>query len=272
MQSDYLWLSSDDIKTLSKKYQNNIDEINSSYDLEKGMGNTDYWKDTNSFQESLFLLHSFLSNSLWCCPNNERLGYDYLNTSSIILLELCKRGVYTTYGHEPTSVIRSSHHFIVVINDVIKNKFLDLLKALYTRGVNVCARQIKRDNVLQKYIFAMDQGMLIYTEDFKGKVQLPNGFHSPGKCISDKIQYSTLYTDMIDPCFGITGVFTNKDRDSCEVLDFIIKETEAYETHSLFYVETWNQSNDDLRVEDVLFQLWLEFNSKFGHMNDVRIR
>jgi hypothetical protein len=113
--------------------------------------------------------------------------------------------------------------------------------------------------------------MLIYTEDFKGKVQLPNGFHSPGKCISDKIQYSTLYTDMIDPCFGITGLFTNKDRNSCEVLDFIIKETEAYETHSLFYVETWNQSNDDFRVEDVLFQLWLEFNSKFGHMNDVRI-
>lgn len=266
MKYDYLWLSEDDTKLLNIKFQRNIQEINLSYIIENGMGNTADWKDTDSFQESLSMLYSFLTCSLWCCQNNERLEYDYLKNSFIILTELCKRGVYTLSGHGPTSIIRSSHNFVVVINDCIKNAFIELLKELYTRGVNVCARQVKRYNVIQQIIFAIDQGMLIYSEDFRDTtIKLPNGFHSPGKYVADTVEYSTLYTEMIDPNFGISGIMK-----SCnETLDFIIKETKAIETHSLFYVETWNQSNDDSHVEDVLFQLWLEFNSNYGHMNDI---
>lgn len=271
MQRDYLWLSIDDITKLSVKFQYNIDEMNHSYNLENGRGNTDNWKDTNSFQESLFMLHSFLTSSLWCCPNNERLDYDYLHSSYIILSELCKRGVYTISGHEPSSVIRSSHNFIVVINDIIKNEFIELLKELYTRGVNVCGRQVKRNDVVQECIFAMDQGMFIYTEDFRDTIKLPNGFHSPGKSVRNVVEYSTLYEEMIDPCFGISGMLTEKQKNIDVILDFVVKETEIIESHSLFYVETWSQSNDDFRVEDVLFQLWLQFNSKYGHMNDIRI-
>lgn len=271
MQSDYIWLSSDDIKILNKKYQKNIDEINSSYNLENGMGSTDNWKDTRSFQESLFMLHSFLTSSLWCCPNNERLEYDYLHHSYIILIELCRRGVYTVSGHEPSSVIRSSHNFVVVINDIIKNEFIELLRGLYTRGVNVCARQVKINDVVQECIFAIDQGMFIYTENFKDTIKLPNGFHSPGKNIEDNLEYSTLHSEMIDPCFGVSGLFTNINKSSDDILEFAMKESQICETHSLFYVETWSQTNDDFRVEDVLFQLWLEFNSKYGHMNDIRL-
>lgn len=271
MQSDYLWLSNDDIKMLNNKYQKNIDEMNYSYNLENGMGITDNWKDTHSFQESLFMLHSFLTSSLWCSPNNERFEYDYLHSSYIILTELCKRGVYTISGHEPTSVIRSSHNFIVIINDIIKNEFIELLKGLYTRGVNVCARQVKRNNTIQEIIFAIDQGMFIYTEDFRDTIKLPNGFHSPGKNIEDIVEYSTIYTEMINPSFGLSGLFTINGKSCEQIMDFVLKETEISETHSLFYVETWSQSIDDFRVEDVLFQLWLEFNGKYGHMNDVRI-
>lgn len=271
MQTDYLWLSEDDVKTFNIKFQKNIDEMNFSYNLENGMGITDNWKDTNSFQESLYMLYSFLTSSLWCCPNNESLHYDYIHSSYIILTELSKRGVYTISGHEPTSIIRSSHNFIVIINDIIKNEFIDLLKGLYTRGVNVCARQVKRNDIIQEIIFAIDKGMFIYTEDFRDTIKLPNGFHSPGKNIEDTVEYSTIYTEMINPSFGLSGLFTTSGKPSDEILDFVMKETEISETHSLFYVETWSQTNDDFRVEDVLFQLWLEFNSRFGHMNDVRI-
>jgi hypothetical protein len=271
MQSDYLWLSSDDIKTLNTKFLRNIDEMNFSYNLEYGVGNTDNWKDTKSFQESLFMLHSFLTSSLWCCPNNERIEYDYLHSSYIILTELCKRGIYTMCGQEPNSIVRSSHNFIVVINDIIKNEFIELLKGLYTRGVNVCGRQVKRNNIVQECIFAIDKGMFIYTEDFRDTVKLPNGFHSPGRNVWENLEYSMLYGEIIDPSFGLTGLFTIKNKNNDEILDFVRKETEVSETHSLFYVETWSQTNDDFRVEDVLFQLWLEFNSKYGHMNDIRL-
>jgi len=271
MQNDYLWLLQNDITMFEKKYRYKIDEINNLYDLETGKANTSYLKDTNSFQESLFMLYSFLKSSLWSVPNNEKLYYDYIQSSNIILVELCKRGVYTIYGHEPTNIIRSSHNFIVMVNDVIKNEFVQLLKSLYTRGVNVCARQVKNNVVVCESIFAVDKGMFIYTEDFQDTIKLPNGFHSPGKKITEDIQYSTMFTEMIDPGFGLSGLFTFTTKNNDEILDFTCKENELSETHSLFYVETWSQTNDDFRVEDVLFQLWLEFNSKYGHMNDIRL-
>ena len=271
IKNDYLWLSEDDIKRLHVKFQKNIHEINISYNLENGMGVTDNWKDTHSFQESLFMLHSFLTGSLWCSPNNEWFDYDYLHSSYIILAELCKRGIYTISGHEPTSIMRSTHNFIVSIHDTVKNEFIELLKGLYTRGVNVCARQVKRNNIIKEIIFAIDKGLFIYTEDFRDTIKLPNGFHSPGKNIEDTVEYSTIYTEMIHPGFGLSGLFTINGKHSEKTLDFVIKESEVTETHSLFYVETWSQTNDDFRVEDVLFQLWLEFNSKYGDINDIRI-
>jgi hypothetical protein len=267
MQNDYLWLSQNDISILDNNYRNSIDKINTSFDLETGTANTDYWKDTSSFQESLFMLQSFLNGSLWCTPNNENFDHDYIQNSHVILTELCKRGVYTISGYEPSVVIRSSHNFIVLINDVVKKEFIQLLKSLYSRGVNVCARQLKRNTVICETIFAIDKGVFIYTDDFQDAIKLPNGFHSPGKNLDDDIEYSTLFSEMIDPSFGMSGLFTSTNKDSCE---FNTKEKELSKTHSLFYVETWSQTNDDFRVEDVLFQLWLDFNSKYGHMNDVR--
>lgn len=271
MQNDYLWLLQCDIETLSSKFRSNIDDINISYDLETGTANTDNLKDTRSFQESLFMLHSFLKGSLWCTPNDENLDNDYIQSSQIILNELCKRGVYTISGHEPSMVIRSSHNFIVMINDIVKKEFIQLLKSLYSRGVNVCARQVKRNNKICESIFAIDKGVFIYTDDFQEAIKLPNGFHSPGKNIDDDIEYSTLFSEMIDPSFGMSGMFTSRNKDNCEIHEFNNKEKGLCETHTLFYVETWSQTSDDFRVEDVLFQLWLDFNSKYGHMNDIRL-
>lgn len=271
MQHDYLWLCHEDITTLNNKYRYNIDEINVLYDLETGKANTSYLKDTESFRESLFMLYSFLNSSLWCVPNNERLYCDYIQSSSIILNELCIRGIYTLSGHEPSTVIRSSHNFIVMINDVVKSEFIQLLKALYSRGVNVCARQVKKNRIICECIFAIDKGVFIYTEDFQDTIKLPNGFHSPGKNISEDIQYSALFSEMVDPSIGLSGLFTVSNRSCQEEYEHDCKETILSESHSLFYVETWSQTNDDFRVEDVLFQLWLEFNSKYGHMNDVSV-
>lgn len=271
IQNDYLWLMQSDIITLDNKYRYNIDKINISHDLETGTANTDYWKDTKSFQQSLFMLYSFLKSSLWCTPNNEKLDNDYIQNSHIILTELCKRGVYTISGYEPSMVLRSSHNFIVLINDVIKKEFIQLLKSLYSRGVNVCARQVKKNTRICESIYAMDKGVFIYTDDFQDAIKLPNGFHSPGKKVDDDIEYCTLFSEMMDPSFGMSGLFTSTNKNSCEIQEFNNKEKELSETHSLFYVETWSQTSDDFRVEDVLFQLWLDFNSKYGHMNDVRL-
>jgi hypothetical protein len=261
-----MWLSPEAITQCIKKYGNKIDKMNSTHDLETGMVDNKFLKDTQSFTESLFMLYSFLNGSLWSSPNNEHIDYDYRVHSETILIELCKRGIYTINGSEPSIVLRSTHNFIVLINNIIVDEFILLLKTMYSRGVNVCARQVVNGETTRQLVFATDCKMLIYTDDFKGACNLPNGFHSLGHC--EHAEYSELFTEIIDKDFTISGLFTNQGRTVNDKLQHHEIELEKNETHSLFYVETWCQTYDDCRVEDILLQLWLEFNSRYGHMNE----
>lgn len=271
MQDDYLWLSNEDIELLTNKYRNNISEINSTYDLNNGQCDTKYWKDTSSFQESLYMLYSYLTHMLWCPPNNELLHTDYVQNSNIILKELCKRGIYTISGNEPNKCISSSHNFIVCINDNIQDEFVKLLKTLYYRGVNVSTQKVKNGKTIQTYVFALDKGIFVYTEEVQQDMKLPNGFHSLTLDFDTNKHYSEICKEMVDPYFGISGICSCSGKTTDNMYIHYAKEKELSKSHSLFYVETWSQTYDDFRVEDVLFQLWLEFNSKYGHMNNIHI-
>jgi len=267
MRCDYLWLSSDMLQYCKEKYMAKIDAMNANYNLENGRADCSQLKDTASFTESLYLLHSHLQGELWSVPNNESIQGDYRTSNLKMLLELCKRGVYTVDGSEPNDVTRSTHNFIVLVNDIVADKFIALLKMLYHRGVNVCARKVKNNTIVQELAYAKDCGKLLYTDDLKSAT-LPNGFHSLGVC--DDIVYSELFTECIDSDFGISGLYTCSGKSISDILKHSDVEKEKSELHSLFYVETWSQTHDGFRVEDVFFQLWLEFNSKYGHMNELR--
>jgi hypothetical protein len=269
MKQDYLWLSPEKVERMSKQYNENIHEINITYDLETGKVNGDHWKDTHSFTESLFMLYSFFNGSLWGAPNNEHLCSSYIYSSKVILKELCKRGVYTIHGNEPNKIMRSTYNFIVMINDIVKDEFLKLLKCLYSRDVNVCCRQVKNGKIVGEYVYAFDSGMLIYTDNFKLSLQLPNGFHSPSAYKLNSLQYSELYTQNIDPFFGMNGMTTITQKSKIGIDSYYLNERRSSETHSLFYVETWSRSSEAILVEDILLQLWLGFNSSYGHMNEV---
>lgn len=267
MRCDYLWLSPEMVEYCKWKYTDKIDAMNANYNLETGRSDCDLLKDTCSFTESLYLLQSYLQGDLWGVPNNERICSDYRRSNLKMLLELCKRGVYTVDGSEPDNVTRSTHNFIVLVNDIVADKFVALLKMLYHRGVNVCARKVKNGIIVQEVAYAKDCGKLLYTDDLKGAT-LPNGFHSLGVC--DDIAYSELFTECIDSDFGISGLYTCMGKSISDLLKHSDVEKAKSELHSLFYVETWSQTHDDFRVEDVFFQLWLEFNSNYGHMNELR--
>lgn len=270
MRYDYFWLSPEMMTYCKDKYKSHIDSINELYDLETRRSNTNGLKDTQSFTESLYLLYTYLTGDLWSVPNNERIYDEYRSANQHMLIELCKRGVYTIDGCEPTNVIRSTHNFIVLINDIVSDRFVTLMKTMYHRGVNVCARQVKGNKIVKEIVYAKDCGKLIYTEDLNSAIEtvLPNGFHSLGFC--DQIMYNELFTECIDPDFGISGLYTNAGKDVMVILDHSRKEMDMCECHSLYYVETWSQTYDEFRVEDVFFQLWLEFNSHYGHMNELR--
>lgn len=270
MRNDYLWLSSEMIAYCKDKYKSRVDIINGLYDLETQRSNTNNLKDTQSFTESLYLLYAYLSGDMWSVPNNERIDHEYRSANQHMLMELCKRGVYTIDGCEPDNVVRSTHNFIVIVNDIVSDKFIALMKMMYHRGVNVCSRQVKSNKIVREIVYAKDCGKLIYTEDLNSAMEtvLPNGFHSLGFC--DQIVYNELFTECIDPDFGISGLYTNAGKEVVDILNHSRNEENKYELHSLFYVETWSQTYDAFRVEDVFFQLWLEFNSHYGHMNELR--
>lgn len=270
MRFDYLWLSPEMMEYCSQKYKHKVENINALYDLEARRSNTNDLKDTQSFTESLYLLYMYLCGDLWSVPNNERIDHEYRSANQHMLKELCKRGVYTIDGCEPTDVVRSTHNFIVLVNDIVSDRFVALLKTMYHRGVNVCARKVKHNKIVREIVYAKDCGKLIYTEDLNSAVEtvLPNGFHSLGFC--DQATYNELFTECIDPDFGIGGLYTNLGKDAVDITRRSQTEKDKCECHSLFYVETWSQTHDAFRVEDVLLQLWLEFNSHYGHMNEVR--
>lgn len=266
MQNDYIWLSPSLMHLCDAKYAEAIDDMNSSYDFKFGKVTGKGLKDTESFAESLYMLHAFLKGKLWAPANDEVLMSDYITTSNAILTELCKRGVYTTFGIEPSIATRSCHNFIVLINDVLQEDFVYMLKTLFARGVNVNARQEKAGFVKEQMVYAKDSGSFIYSDTFNASnLSLPNGFHSLG--VSDLASYGDLNCSSIDPDFHITGIhstsFQSFDMKNAEI------EKDKTKDYSLYYVETWSQSYDDFRVEDVFLQLWLKFNGDYGSVNNV---
>lgn len=258
MSSEYIWLTDDFIDECNLKFSVEIDKMNKSHDLATSSVCGDFVKDTESFAETLFMQYAYLTGCIWASPNDDMLNENYLENSGNILIELCKRGIYTIYGSEPNissnASIRSVHNFIVLLNDEIIGDFVVLLQTLFRRGVNVLAKQVKTNMVVKDIIYAKENDSIIYTDAFE-------------TCLLPDNDYSSI----IDRDFGISGLFTNNRRDSQAIHVYEAVEKELAKKYSLFYVETWSQSCDCFRVEDVLLQLWLEFNGKHGRMNNMTI-
>lgn len=256
MQTDYIWLTDEFIEECNYKFNIEIDKMNKSHDLATSTVCGDFVKDTDSFAETLFMQYAYLTGCIWASPNDDMLNENYRENSGNILIELCKRGVYTLYGVEPhvtsNSSTRSVHNFIVLINDDVIDEFIILLQTLFRRGVNVLAKQVKTNKVVKDIIYAKENDSLIYTDSLES-------FISP----------EDDYSSIVDKDFGISGLFTNNRRDTQAIHEYEAVEKEIAKKYSLFYVETWSQSCDCFRVEDVLLQLWLEFNGKHGWLNNV---
>ena len=259
MQTDYLWLTDNFIDECDIKFGVEIDKMNKSHDLATSSVCGDLIKDTESFAETLFMQYAYLTGSIWASPNNDMLNEIYRNNSCHILIELCRRGVYTIYGLEPNistnASTRSVHNFIVLQNDIIIDDFVVLLQTLFLRGVNVLAKQVKANKVVKEIIYAKENDSLIYTDNFESCLSLDNN-----------------YSPIIDRDFGMSGLFTNNRSDIQAIHEYEAVEKEIAKKYSLFYVEIWSQSYDCFRVEDVLLQLWLEFNGKHGWLNNVPFR
>lgn len=237
---DHIWLTEDLIKYFDRKRRSACSE---------------------SFIETLYLNYKYvdaLQNT--AAAFGDQLSDEYRRASKHILLELIKRGMYVLYGCEPSSIVRSCFNFIVVINDDLYEQFVEFLKVLYLSGVNVNARRVKNSLVHQEIVFAKDCATTIYTEKYDGKAELPVGFHSHGK--PDMSAFNFMYIQTVNPWFGISG---------CLSYELVAKFTEKTKCrhHSLYVCETWNQTYDSCRVEDIILCNWMKFNGKYGMFNTV---
>lgn len=254
---DYIWLCDSEMANLNAKYQETICEMNNTFDLETSTIEPNGLKDTQSFKESLFLMYKFLNFDLWGTPNNESISNHYLHACIHVLKEMCCRGIYPLYGCEPNKNERSHFDFIVLIDDRVENEFIDLLKTLFKRGVNVTARKVKNFHVEKELAFISEGNSLIYCEDIAKAAK--NDY---------SIREVTNYSTTISIDFGINGMISDAGRCAYEAHHYQLDEFYSSKTHSIYYIESWSQTFDTFRVEDVLLQLWLQFNSKHGRQNN----
>jgi hypothetical protein len=238
-KTDFLWLSNDALMF----YERN---------------NLSFGEQSTSFLESLYLNFKYINGNFLTSPFNDNLFYDYVDNSWLILIELCKRGIYVQYGCQSSKVMRSCFNFTTVINDDIELEFILFLKQLYSAGVNVCVQKVKNGKIKKEIVFASDCGKTIYSDNFKKKCILPQGFHSHG--YPQFGQYNSLFTGCITPYFGISGYI----QANCSP-----KEYMKCKNHSLYYCELWNQKFDVMGVEDILLYYWIKFNAKYGVWNMV---
>jgi len=250
MECDYFWMSDAFISQCLLKFQTPISKMNHSYEFQSMTINTQGYKDTTVFAESLFMFYMYLKGHLWGPPCGTKLSLDYHLQSENMLLQLCLRGIYTLGGTNPGIHLCSSHSFVVLIKDDIDEEFVKLLDNLFKRGVNVYAKKVKMGRSMHEYIFVRECNRFIYTD------KLTNTCQSQ--------QSSDIVAD-----FGIAGMFSKEVRSDNDHAGYLQQERELSCSHSLFYVHTWSQSNDSFRVEDVLLQIWLPFNGKFGVFNNV---
>lgn len=242
IKRDYVWLSPFDIEHLQVKYASVFDEMNKTYNLSTKRFEREILKDTNGFLESLFMLYMYLLGEVWSYPLQHSVDVDYIIESTPILIQLCIRGIYTLDGTLPKRkennnvTHMSSYTFCVMINDHNRDEFVLLLRCLYDRGVNVFARQHKNMTSVQEWVYKKDS------------VRLPS-FRKHDNILRD---------------FGMAGIFSRSIWPSARSREYEKKECELSEYYSLYYIHIWN----DTHVEDVLLQLWLEYNSKFGMLNN----
>jgi hypothetical protein len=67
----------------------------------------------------------------------------------------------------------------------------------------------------------------------------------------------------------MNGMTTITQKSRIGIDSYYLNERRSSETHSLFYVETWSKASEAILIEDILLQLWLGFNSSYGHMNEA---
>ncbi len=267
MQNDYFWLH-DKLKTYCLlKFQTAISKMNHSYEFKSMTINTHGYKDTSNFTESLFLFYMYLKGHLWGPPCGACLSLEYHLQSENILTQLCIRGIYTIGGCNPNKHTRSSHTFVVVIHDTIIDDFIALLQRLFNRGVNVYAKKVKMGACIREYMFARQNDKLIYTDNLPRVVLSTQQASQADALHALNVLNGLNVLDVLDD-FGLAGMFSRDVKSAIEYCNYSQKEKVMSSTCSLFYVHTWSQTLDSFRVEDVLMQLWLPFNGKFGCFNN----
>jgi hypothetical protein len=238
VSNDLIWLTPKIIQQFDKWGHEKIGLLNNDFDLETGIIQWNRYtrcRVSNSFSETLYFLHMFLSGHLLGSPLSHRVNYGYFANMHNVLTQLCVRGVYVIEGVEPViGKTPSQCAFIVLIRDEIMIPFMNMMEDIYAYNINVNACRIKARKVILQYnknknnriscAFKVDTSLLC------GRLDIIGGIGTPESCLSGGLK-------------------------NCNF--------------SLWHVKIWNQSvKDCVQVEDMLLHLWIKFNSMYGHANN----
>lgn len=159
---DPLWLSTSVIDNLSVLYENHIHKINCEYDI-LNPNKAHYFK-TQNFIEALYLQLMYLQGHLWLFPFGKRLSTKYLSANQHILIELCKRGVFTVRETDAPS----SYEFMVLIHDEAAHAFVEMLFEMSSLDdMNIVAKRMKCLNVLCEHAYGKDVKKISFADPSK---------------------------------------------------------------------------------------------------------
>lgn len=145
---DSLWLSPQVIEHLSVLNEHLIHKMNCQYDLRNP--NKLHKFETITFTEALFMQLMYLQGHLWSNPFGKNIQTNYFTQNRCILVELCRRGLFTIHG----STSPLCYEFIVVIHDRACNPFVEMLFTIASiDDIAIFARRLKHRKSLCDHAF-----------------------------------------------------------------------------------------------------------------------
>jgi hypothetical protein len=95
----------------------------------------------------------YLQGHLWSYPFGKGLSTNYFVANQRILVELCKRGVFTVRE----TVTPSCYEFMVMVHDEAAYAFVEMLFEMSSLdNMNIVARRMKHLNMLCEHAFGKD--------------------------------------------------------------------------------------------------------------------
>ena len=151
---DTLWLTQNAIDTLYVLYDNRIQKWNCEYDILNPSKLPASLKIAEFiFLDALFLQYVYLKGHLWMFPLESALTTEYYVSNRQILIELCKRGVFTIKG----GALPSCFEFIVVIHDDVLENFMEMLFVMSSLNMSITSQVIKKGKTIAKNTFGNKQ-------------------------------------------------------------------------------------------------------------------